>query len=137
MKFNHKKMLRAARSNRGLTLAELMVVIALLGVLATIVFGTLTGVLDDAKGDAARVSIKQIEQAVEIYKLKKNKYPGSLEDASKYMRDQRVPKDPWDQEFEYSTNSSCGKSYEIVSKGSDGQRGGEDDVSNCVEEAKD
>ena len=119
---------------RGLTLAEIIVVITLLSVVAAILFGSLGGILDESKGDAARLSIKQLEQSLETYKIRPkngNKYPKSLEDASKFMKNSKVPMDPWGQPFVYSTSSSCGKPYEIISIGADGQRGGDDDISSC------
>jgi general secretion pathway protein G len=121
---------------RGLTLAEIIVVIALLSVVASILFGSLSGILDESKADAARLGIKQLEQSLETYKIRPkngNKYPKSLEDASKFMKNQKVPLDPWSQPFVYSTNSSCGKAYELISIGADGQRGGDDDISSCDE----
>ena len=125
---------RRIASQRGLTLAEIIVVIALLSVVAAILFGSLSGILNESKADAAALSIKQLEQSLETYKIRprnKNKYPKSLEDASKFMKNQKVPMDPWGQPFVYSTSSSCGKPYEIVSIGADGQRGGDDDISSC------
>ena len=121
-------------SQRGLTLAEIIVVIALLSVVAAILFGSLGGILNESKADAASLSIKQLEQSLETYKIRPkngNKYPKSLEDASKFMKNQKVPMDPWGQPFVYSTSSSCGKPYEIISIGADGQRGGDDDISSC------
>ena len=133
-----KHLLATARasSQRGLTLAEIIVVIALLSVVAAILFGSLSGILNDSKADAAKLSIQQIEQALETYKVKAknaNKYPKSLEDAAKLMKNGKVPMDPWGQPFVYSTTSSCGKGYEIISIGADGQRGGGDDISSCDE----
>lgn len=121
-------------SQRGLTLAEIIVVIALLSVVAAILFGSLGGILNESKADAASLSIKQLEQSLETYKIRPkngNKYPKSLEDASKFMKNQKVPMDPWGQPFVYSTSSSCGKPYEVISIGADGQRGGDDDISSC------
>jgi general secretion pathway protein G len=121
---------------RGLTLAEIIVVIALLSVVAAILFGSLSGILNESKADAASLSIKQLEQSLETYKIRPkngNKYPKSLEDASKFMKNQKVPMDPWGQPFVYSTSSSCGKAYELISIGADGQRGGDDDISSCDE----
>lgn len=121
-------------NQRGLTLAEIIVVIALLSVVAAILFGSLGGILNESKADAASLSIKQLEQSLETYKIRPkngNKYPKSLEDASKFMKNQKVPMDPWGQPFVYSTSSSCGKPYEIISIGADGQRGGDDDISSC------
>ena len=128
--------LHTFRRRRGLTLVEIVVVIALLGLLMTILGGSLLGTLESSKVDATRITISQIEGALEIYNVKKGKYPKSLDDASKFMRDSQVPKDAWGNDFDYSTNSSCGKSYEIISLGKDGKKGGDDDgadISSCGE----
>lgn len=127
---------KRAVTQRGLTLAEIIVVIALLSVVAAILFGSLSGILNESKADAANLSIKQLEQALETYKIRPkngNKYPKSLEDAANFMKNGKVPMDPWGQPFVYSTSSGCGKAYEIISIGADGQRGGGDDISSCDE----
>ena len=121
-------------SQRGLTLAEIIVVIALLSVVAAILFGSLGGILNESKADAASLSIKQLEQSLETYKIRPkngNKYPKSLEDAAKFMKNQKVHMEPCGQPFVYSTSSSCGEPYELISIGADGQRGGDDDISSC------
>jgi general secretion pathway protein G len=122
------------RRRQGLTLVEIVVVIALIGILMSVLGGSLLGTFDDSKRDTTRISIGQVEQALEMYKIKKNKYPKSLSDAAKYMRNQEVPKDAWSNDFEYSTSSSCGKPYEITSYARDGKKGGSDndaDISSC------
>ena len=122
------------RRSRGLTLVEIVVVIALIGILMSVLGGSLLGTFDDSKRDTTRISIGQVEQALEMYKIKKNKYPKSLSDAAKYMRNQEVPKDAWGNDFEYSSSSSCGKNYEIISYGRDGKKGGSEndaDISSC------
>lgn len=131
------KLLQSTRLNRGLTLVEIVVVVALLGLLMTIVGGSLLGVMDDSKADATRLIIGQAESGLEMYNIKKGKYPKSLQDAAKYMKDQKVPLDAWNFELEYTTSSSCGAGYEIISYGKDGKKGGEDsnaDISSCGEE---
>ena len=133
---NQQRIWRRAHNLRGLTLAELMVVIALLGVLATIIFGSLTGVFNEGKKDAAKIQIAKISQAVEMYHARKAKYPKSLEDAKSLMTDQKVPSDPWGKLYEYSSSgSSCGKKFEVRSLGEDGTKS-EDDITNCDDENK-
>ena len=136
MKSKHNEKI-FARSQRGLTLVEIVVVIALLGLLMTILGGSLLGTLESSKVDATRITMGNIEKALEIYNVKKGKYPKSLSDASKFMPDQEVPRDAWDNEFDYTTSSSCNKGYEIISMGKDGKKGGEDEaaeISSCKKE---
>ena len=120
---------------RGLTLVEIVVVIALLGLLMTIVGGALFNTLAESKGDVTRLKIQEIEREIEIYKVRKNKYPTDL---SKLPKDDGR-KDGWGNEFSYSTSSSCGKDYEVMSLGQDGKKGGSEadaDISSCDSESE-
>ena len=121
--------LRSAR--RGLTLIEIMVVIALLGVLGTVIAVNLTDALDDNSADAARLQMKQIGSGLQMYALKnKGKYPTTsdgLDAAKKYFAGNKVPNDPWGNEYSYfSPGTHSDAKYELVSLGSDGREGGED-----------
>jgi len=129
MKRNHSPIFRAAR--RGLTLIEIMVVIALLGVLGTIIAVNLTGAFDDNSADAAKIQIKQIEQSLQMYALKnKGKYPTTgdgLTAAKKFFKGNKVPTDPWGNEFKYfAPGTHSDAKYELISLGSDGREGGND-----------
>ena len=123
--------LRRKRRREGLTLVEIMVVIAILGVLMAVLGGSLLGALDDANVDATKLTMGKIDQALQIYAAKhKGKFPSTsdgLEAAAKYMPDAKVPTDAWGNEFQYfSPASSSDAPYEIVSLGKDGQEGGTD-----------
>ena len=86
-----------------------------------------------AKVDSAKLQIKEIGSRLDLYKMKKNKYPESLEEAKSLFKNQAVPKDPWGNDYVYTTSSSCGKGYELLSMGSDAKKGG-DDISSCDKE---
>lgn len=123
--------LMARRHREGLTLVEIMVVIAILGVLMTVLGGSLLGALDDANVDATKLTMGKIDQALQIYAAKhKGKYPSTsdgLEAAAKYMPDSKVPQDAWGNDFQYfSPGTSSGNPYELVSLGKDGESGGDD-----------
>ena len=122
----------AWRSQRGMTLVEIMVVIAILVSLMAVLAVTVLGRLDDANADLTRIRIGQVEQALQLYALKhKGKYPSTgdgLSAAAKYMPTPgEVPTDAWDGEFQYYSPGTHGDSpYEIVSLGKDGKEGGQD-----------
>src|SRR5262245_63841254 len=67
---------RPTRANaRGFTFIEIMVVVAILAILAALVIPRIMGRTDDAKRTAAKVQIRNIEGALQLYKLDKGVYP--------------------------------------------------------------
>lgn len=124
------EMARRRRARQGMTLVEIMVVIAILGTLMGIVAFNVADRFAEAKVETTRLQIRQIEQGLALYAAKKNgKFPSTsdgLEAAKKHFPDGEVPKDGWDNEFLYfSPGTQSGKAYEIVSLGADGAEGGE------------
>ena len=121
----------------GLTLIELMVVITILGILAAMVANVVVGKDDKARVETAKMDIRSISQALDMYKLDNYGYPTTddgLEalvtappgaknwDPNGYLP--KMPTDPWDNEYVYFGPDS-GNKYEIVSYGADGPEGGE------------
>ena len=129
MKSKSNLIIRSAR--RGLTLIEIMVVIALLGVLGTVIAVNLTDALDDNSADAARLQMKQIGSGLQMYALKnKGKYPSTsdgLDGARRFFAGNKVPTDPWGNDYKYfAPGTHSDAKYELVSMGSDGKDGGEE-----------
>lgn len=133
MKPLQRNLARAGR--RGFSLAELMVVIVILGLLATIVVPNVMSRLRTAQATAAKVDLGAISQAVELYAIENGgRYPESLEvliledeNGKSYLKGyETVPEDPWGHEYQYDPGS--GRSdFEVFTLGADGQRGGEGD----------
>ena len=128
---DRSSLLRSAR--KGLTLVEIMVVMAILGVLMAVLGGSLLGYLDSANEDATKLTIGKMDQALQVCAAKhKGKYPSTsqgLEAAAKYMPDGKVPQDAWGQDFQYfSPGTHSDAPYDILSVGKDGQEGSDDDV---------
>ncbi|MFZ5481028.1 MAG: type II secretion system major pseudopilin GspG [Myxococcota bacterium] len=118
------------KRQKGMTLVEIMVVIAIIGVLMTVVSVGVIGFLDDANVDATRIQIKKIEEALVVYSSKhKGRFPGTsdgLGAAKKYFQNSEVPTDAWGNEFQYFSPGTHGDhDYEIISLGKDGREGGE------------
>lgn len=119
------------RFERGLTLIEVMIVIAILGLLATVVVVNVVGQLDDAKVDAADLKLNQIQNAITSYQIK-NGTPNDLKQLLNPKRGTPIIKkekdllDPWDSEIVYKKKGR--KNYTLISKGPDGQLGTEDDI---------
>jgi general secretion pathway protein G len=119
----------------GFTLIEIMVVILILGLLATLVVQSLRGATDKAKRTKAMADIAELKTALDRYYIDQGSYPssdqglqalvtppqsaqGASEDPS-YI--QRVPNDPWGNAYVYQSD---GNSYTLKSYGADGQEGG-------------
>lgn len=127
----HTSLLHGRRSRRGLTLVEIMVVIAILGTLMAIVAVNVTGQMAQANVGATELQIKKIEQGLQMYAAKhKGKFPSTskgLDAAAKYYPNNKVPSDAWGNEFQYySPGTSSDNPYEIISLGADGNEGGDD-----------
>ena len=133
-----KDLARATGRDReaGFTLVELMVVIVIIGLLATIVVLNVMPATDRAAATKARADIATLETAVDMYKLDHQRYPTSQEGlqalvASNYVR--RLPDDPWGNPYRYSAPGADGRPFAIVSLGADGREGGSgenEDISN-------
>lgn len=129
-----------ARQQTGFTIIELLIVMAILGMLAVMVAPNLFNKADGARQDAALSQISAIGSALATHRLDVGQYPDELEglmenstgrstwDGPYLNKD--VPVDPWGNEYIYS---SSGSDYTLISYGADGRAGGEGndaDVSN-------
>ena len=132
-------MLRQERNrNSGMTLIEILVVLVLIGVVLGVVGGNFIGKGEKAKADAAKIEISQVGQTLDLYKLELGRYPTTQEGLQAliaapagvtnwngpYWKKTTVPKDPWGNEYKY-TSPGQSTPYEIVSLGADGKEGGE------------
>ena len=121
---------------RGFTLLELLVVIVIIGLLATIVVINVMPAAERAAAAKAKADIAVLEQGVDMYRLDHLRYPNSEEGlqalvAGNYVR--RLPNDPWDRPYLYSSPATDGGPYRIASLGADGREGGtgeNEDLSN-------
>ena len=121
------------RRTRGFTLVEVIVVIAIIGTLATVVIVRYAGKTDQARQAAAKAQINQIEGAVIEFQAHCSRLPRSLDELvnqpgdcpnwqGSYFRSKSVPKDPWGKEYVYRQE---GADFEVICLGADGQEGGE------------
>ena len=120
----------------GFSLVELLVVLAIIGMIATMVTPQVLGYLGRAKGETARIQVKNIAQAVELYYLDLGAYPAPEQGLQAlvqptgpawrgpYVRDARGLVDPWGHPYLYRSPGLGGSPYEVYSLGSDGKVGG-------------
>lgn len=125
-------------TERGFTLVEIMVVIVILGLLATLVVPNIMGASDEAKETKARTDAKLIAGAVRMYYTKNSRLPETLEELA--TKDERgrseleeLPVDPWNTPYELVPGDTP-REFEIVSAGPDLSIGTEDDVSSKAKE---
>ena len=128
----------------GFTLIEVMVVLVILGILATLVVPRIMGRPDEARIIAAKQDIGSIAQGLDLYRLDNHAYPttdqGLQALISKptappappnwktggYLTRSSIPKDPWGNEFKYIIPGVKNTgSYDLFSLGADGAPGGE------------
>ena len=128
---------RSHSRSSGFTLIELLVVLAIIALLAGLVGPSVLNQLGGAKTKTARIQIKDLEQALEMYKLDVGKYPSSNAglqalvqkpgDADgwngPYLKS-GVPKDPWGFDYHYVYPGTRAE-IDIYSLGQDGAEGGD------------
>lgn len=114
------------KRERGFTLVEMMVVIVIIGLLATVVIINVMPATDRAAQARVRADLSTLEQAIDMYRLENLRYPTSQEGLSalvpNYVR--RLPNDPWNNPYVYVTPGPNGAPYRIASLGADGREGG-------------
>jgi general secretion pathway protein G len=118
---------------RAFTLVELIVVIAIIGILATLVIVRYAGKTDQAKVATVKAQLSQLEGAIIEFQANCSRLPQSLDELVNkpgdcpnwqeggYLKGTRVPKDPWGHDFVYHVT---GSDFEIVTLGADGKEGG-------------
>jgi general secretion pathway protein G len=111
----------------GFTLVELMVVIVIIGLLATIVVINVMPAADRAAVTKARADIATLEQGIDLYHLNNRRYPTSEEGLQALVAQnlvRRLPNDPWNNPYRYSAPGQDGRPYTIMTWGADGREGG-------------
>lgn len=127
----------------GFTLIEIMVVIIILGLLATLVIPNITGYTEKAKREKARADLASLEGALDLFKADNGFYPTTDQGLEALMVKpttgriptkwieggyfkKGIPLDPWGSRYVYFSPGRRGESYEVISLGPDGQESGDD-----------
>jgi len=123
----------------GFTLIELMIVIVILGLLATIVMPRILNRPEQARRMKAKIDIRNIESALALFKTDTGRFPTTSEGLEALVSDQdikgysndgyldKVPLDPWGNKYIYISPGVHRKDYDLESYGRDGENGGTGD----------
>jgi general secretion pathway protein G len=107
-----------------------MVVIVIIGLLATVVVINVMPAQDTARMRKAEADIATLEQGVEMYRLNRMNYPAGDAGLQALVTEgfiKRLPDDPWGNPYRYAAPGREGRSFDIYSYGADGKEGGEGD----------
>ena len=129
----------ARKAKEGFTLIEILVVVAIIGMLGAVAGPAYMNYLADARITTTRSLIKSIEDACQMYNMKHGgKYPSQLSELQE-GDDDNPPlidggiEDPWGNEIKYERK---GKRIYLTSFGPDGEEGTEDDTTNLDKKKK-
>ena len=138
-----KTQIRAPQS--GFTLIEVMVVLVIIGIMASFVVPQILGNQEEAQLKKTAVDIQSLESAVERYKLRTNMFPTTEQGLQALVSEpdidpiprnypadgfiKRLPQDPWGNDYQLISPGELGR-IDIFSFGPDGEPGTEDDIGN-------
>jgi len=126
------------KKQTGFSLIELMIVLVILGLIAGVVGPQAMKYLSKGKTKSAQVQIENISSALDMYRLEVGSYPTSEQGLKAlaetptgvrgwngpYLKKGNVPKDPWNNDYQYKRVSNNGHPYELYSMGADAVKGG-------------
>jgi general secretion pathway protein G len=128
------------KRSRGFTLVEIMVVVVVIGILASIIIPQFIGTTSDAKIAAAKGTVSELDSAIERFYVQMDRYPTTEEglkvlvdpptaDDAKQWRGpyiKQLRNDPWGNPYQYmNPGTHHPTSYDIWSRGKDGVDGGD------------
>jgi len=130
-----KRLGRRAARKEGFSLMEIMIVIALIALFAVLVGPNVIEMFTSGQEDAARVQIKQVEQALKLYYRNCGRYPSTAQGLNslisktssckrwkKVLDGDTIPEDPWGSDYLYFSPGVRGDhEYELISKGKDAE----------------
>ncbi len=126
--------------SKGFTLIELMIVVVILGLLATIIMPRILGRPEQARRMKAKIDIRNIESALALFKTDTGRFPTTSEGLEVLVSDpgikgynsdgylDKAPSDPWGSKYIYISPGIHSRDYDLKSYGKDGEGGGTGDT---------
>ena len=128
-------------ADSGLTLVEMIVVLAIIALVAALIVPNVIGRPDEARVTVARTDLKTISAALKMYRLDNGDYPTTQQGLAALAERPtappvpagyasegylpQVPMDPWGRPYAYKNPGESGSGFDLLSLGKDGQPGGE------------
>jgi len=127
----------------GFTMVELMAMLIIIGLLATLVVTKVASKIDQARETTTKANLKALAAAVNQFRMDAARFPTEDEqlmalieqptdvetwEPGGYLETTEIPKDGWGNEFIYELYPESGKQFAIRSMGPDGEEGTEDDL---------
>jgi len=134
---------RNRKTRKGFTMVELMAVLIILGLLATVLVRNFMGQTDRARVIITKANLKILHSAISQFKMETGRFPTEDEglialieqpsdvetwEPGGYLETTEINKDGWGNEFIYELYPESGKQFVIRSSGPDGEEGTEDDL---------
>lgn len=134
---------RKRRVKYGFTMVELMAMLIIIGLLATLVVTKVASKIDQARVTTTKANLKALAAAVNQFKMDTGRFPAEDEgllalieqpsdvtvwEPGGYLETTDLPPDGWGNEFIYELYPESGKQFQIRSMGPDGEEGTEDDL---------
>jgi general secretion pathway protein G len=128
----------AHKAKAGYTVLEMLVVLAIIGLLVGLVAPRVFNQLADAKIRTAKIQIETFKNALDLFALDMDRYPSTSEGLNAlvvrpsgasswngpYLKASGAPRDPWNNAYLYRAPGDAGRPFEISSTGPHGQEGG-------------
>lgn len=115
--------------NRGFTLMEILLVVIIIGLLASLIFPNLMGRFERSKEEIAKAQVELLSSAVQAFILDVGRCPKDLQELIQsddpkwrgpYLSKREIPKDPWDREYQYKCPGDHGP-FDLYSLGPNGK----------------
>ncbi|WMO15577.1 type II secretion system major pseudopilin GspG [Pseudoalteromonas piscicida] len=145
MVINNSIEVNIVKKQSGFSLLEVMVVLVIIGMILSIVAPNVMGQQEEAAKEKARLDIRQIEDAMKMYKLKNKRYPTTEQGLESLVTQtnidpvpkrfpeggfiSKLPEDPWGNPYQLVSPGEMSQ-IDIFSMGPDGEVGTDDDIGN-------
>lgn len=123
-KLHHRRLINSA----GFTLIEILVVVIIIGFIASLIAPNIMGRFERSKEEIAKAQVDMLSSGVMSFKVDMNRYPANLGELIQskeskwrgpYLSKQILPQDPWDRDYVYKAPGEHG-AFDLYSLGPDG-----------------